>query len=381
MNTSRAGRHGFTLIELLVAIAIIAVLIALLLPAVQQAREAARRISCVNNLRQIGIALHNYHDAYLVLPPAVVWSGPPGEPLGINEWPVGVIDRVALGLAPGSEADRTNANWLVLLLPMLDHAPLSQNFNPLLPISAAENKLVRTAELPVLKCPSDGYSQSGYYYQRDFLAGTDTNRYARGNYGMNSGPDRNCINGVSAGCTDGFTVDSLDLLNKNMTLIGSGIGGVNVSISLASVTIGTSNMVAVDEIRAGIHPADPRGAWALGFAGASITARHGIQGGNNDDGGPDNMDVSADDIVGCDAINRALSNSTVNRLGMSCLQTSFETNNQATARSRHYSGVNQLLLDGSVHFVSDSVDLNVWYNMHKRDSTATFEIVVQEKGL
>ncbi|MCA9082990.1 MAG: DUF1559 domain-containing protein, partial [Planctomycetaceae bacterium] len=61
-------RHGFTLIELLVVIAIIAVLIALLLPAVQQAREAARRSSCKNNLKQIGLALHNYHDVHSVLP-------------------------------------------------------------------------------------------------------------------------------------------------------------------------------------------------------------------------------------------------------------------------------------------------------------------------
>jgi len=132
MNT-RQKRRGFTLIELLVVIAIIAILIALLLPAVQQAREAARRSQCKNNLKQIGLALHNYHDVFSTFPPG--WIG------------------VENGL-PSPEGESGFA-WGTMILPYLDQAPLYNQFNYTLAMDLAPNRGVLDNYLDVFSCPSD----------------------------------------------------------------------------------------------------------------------------------------------------------------------------------------------------------------------------------
>jgi prepilin-type N-terminal cleavage/methylation domain-containing protein len=126
-------RRGFTLIELLVASAIMAILVSLLLPAVQQAREAARRSTCKSHLRQIGMALQNYHDQYEMLPAGTV-----------N--PTGPIRNVAEGY---------HHNWYVALLPYLEQAALDQQVDPQRRIYDPAHDPVRRQVLPVLLCPSD----------------------------------------------------------------------------------------------------------------------------------------------------------------------------------------------------------------------------------
>jgi len=370
-------RHGLSIVELLVAIGVIGVLMALLIPAIQVSRESARRTQCLNNLRQVGLALHNYHDQAKTLPPAVVWGGPPGEPLGGGQFPVGVYDRIALGTTTAADPARVHANWLMMLLPYLGEYNLADSVNWNLPISHPENESVRTARPSVLICPSDVYNHAGNPYVRDTLAGTATNLYARGNYALNAGPGEGCVIETDSACEDGVHVDNADLANLNTTSWGPGAGGVNVGFRLSDLVAGTSNFVLVDEIRAGIGGVDPRGAWALGFAGASATARHGHATPREDASGPNNQFPSADDFIGCTELHSKLGSETVQNLKMPCHQPNGgfpELNTQAAARSMHQGGVHVLMADGSAHFIVDQVDLTIWYLMHHRETAEPFEL-------
>ncbi|QDT96141.1 DUF1559 family PulG-like putative transporter [Gimesia aquarii] len=145
-------KRGFTLIELLVVIAIIAILIALLLPAVQQAREAARRSTCKNNLKQIGLALHNYHDNFRSFPPGDVRRT---YGAGVQTWTTSML------------------GWIPRILPFLDQAPLYNqiNFELEAGVSAAPNNALRREKLPVVRCPSDSSRQpSADYGPTNYMA-------------------------------------------------------------------------------------------------------------------------------------------------------------------------------------------------------------------
>ncbi len=348
-------KRGFTIIELLVAISVIGILMALLLPAVQSSRESARRIQCQNNLKQLGLALYNYHDAHLMLPPANIWGGR-GEPLGGGLLPIGTFDRVAMGISPATEPDRLYANWAILLLPSLDQATLYDNFDLNLPLDDATNLPARQTNLSVMRCPSDSYNELPY--ERALLDGTRGHVYARGNYAMNVGPNPPCFTFQPA-CQNGFQTGTYDLINTNSTLVGSGVGGFNVSLRFRNFPKGLSNMIAIDEIRAGIDPIDPRGVWSLGFPAASVTAVHSQ--------GP-NAVMGYDGINSCTNLTLTYSATALERLGMPCSSSPIPSNYAATARSQHAGIVNALRLDGSVESISEQIDAVLWTNLHSRDT-------------
>jgi prepilin-type N-terminal cleavage/methylation domain-containing protein/prepilin-type processing-associated H-X9-DG protein len=137
-------RRGFTLIELLVVIAIIGLLIALLLPAVQAAREAARRAQCVNNLKQLGVALHTYESTYHTFPPGYVSN----------------FDASGNDTGPGW-------GWAVLLLPQIEQKPLFDAINLSLPIEDPSNPTSRLTRIAVYLCPSDDQAPSWLAMKRD----------------------------------------------------------------------------------------------------------------------------------------------------------------------------------------------------------------------
>ena len=219
MRMSKVRRsRGFTLIELLVVIAIIAILIALLLPAVQQAREAARRTQCRNNLKQIGLAMHNYADVYKQFPIGIMWRGHLRE---------------------------TGWAWPSFILPYMDQAPLYNQIDFNIPFfdpsdtspAALQNQAAVKTVLPFARCPSDTAPE----LENTPIAGSEF-VYATTSYSGNAGGFNGSQNGNHSVRSNGIMMRAPG--NSNQLF---------ASIRFRDITDGTSQTLLVTESAWEVH--------------------------------------------------------------------------------------------------------------------------------
>lgn len=339
--------------DVVVGMLIAMIVLTVVAPGLLVAREAARRSSCQNNLRQVALGLGLYAEVSGHLPMACDWSS---EGYEIDEIyrPHSPFTNI-YSAAPGTRADNVGDNWLISLLPYLPVKLVAA-------VDASNRGSLRQEAMPLFVCPTDAFADRANYYEWRLADGSRA-VFARGNYALNLGPNCDCpVPGDSTSpCATGYHY-VYDTDAGQFQLWGDGVSGINVTFEAAAFARGRSATVAVDEIRAGLHRYDPRGVWALGQIGASITFAHGMYG---DACGPNNTGAHSDDIHECATITRVLGNPRLVEERMGCCP-HCQGNKQATSRSMHPGGVNVLLLDGAAKFVRDDIDEQVWHMMHTR---------------
>ena len=358
-------QKGFTLIELLVVIAIIAVLIALLLPAVQQAREAARRTQCKNNLKQMGLALHNYHGTY-------------------NTFPISRMIHYATNVGPVFNMQ----GFGPALLPYMDQGPLYNSYNTSKPFYDPLNATATATPISAFRCPSNPSPNNAniVLVPGAYIAGLgfpSTISYTGGV--MDYALVYKCVGGFSAasqaaghstttvGRDEGFWGDDGVQAALTDPLNGIGVGGITTMLtnSIKDITDGTSNTIALGEMagrnqlwwKGKLKPnaVDPSsvpasigdeatvqlmfggGEWASGFNTVRMYGRL-YDGSWNGTGGPCAINCSN---------GRAVAGGGDNSAGF---------------YSFHTGGVHILMADGTTRFLNESVSANTLQSLITRAS-------------
>jgi prepilin-type N-terminal cleavage/methylation domain-containing protein/prepilin-type processing-associated H-X9-DG protein len=369
-------RRGFTLIELLVVIAIISVLIALLLPAVQAAREAARRAQCINNMKQLGLAIANYESGNTCLPISSSFAVT-GTPF-CSSW----------GFGNGCQ----NTPWFVQMLPFIEQGPLFNAFNFAIGaegigyLGFLVNSTVEITKIPSFQCPSDNqntFSMAVLAALAGVGGGTINWSITKGNYAVNWG---NADYGQGATNTSTYFPRTLYLqspfgINANAT--------APILIRMASITDGTSNTVFMSEIIQGAND-DIRGSvWGDNSGAGSFMTRFTPNGRvdyvplfqQSNPGGvtPNPWIAITVPAAPCDSVDNLASfaGSGVGTsppspgslcdsqpgYGLACCNQGNQGGEFAGSRSRHPGGVNSLFGDGSVRFVKNSVNAYTWVSL------------------
>jgi prepilin-type N-terminal cleavage/methylation domain-containing protein/prepilin-type processing-associated H-X9-DG protein len=320
---SHSKKAGFTLVELLVVIAIIGILVGLLLPAVQAAREAARRMQCQNNLKQFGLALQGFHDAYLNFPPGM------------------------------TDDDTDNLGWGTYILPFIEQQPLYDRINNVV-VNASARMLVSggphpnidTAPWDTLQVDHASQQPNARTVVKSYLCPsnpmdvTDNNGYGASHYVGNAGTE--VIAFSSFGCTNAPNPTRMDGVFLN-----DAQNDVTYVTKMSQITDGTSNTALIGEI----------GPSRNVFVGKNDDRNFPLWAGGNPEGCDAKFIGSVMRLFG--------PNFNLNRPPV-------DQQSDVSFGSFHKGGAQFVFVDGSVHFITSTIDIDIYTNIGKRNDGITF---------